>query len=191
MGSTMTMIHRFTAAAAMIALLGAGCGASAPSMDSPTPSLPSAVTPSGPLTLTSTAFTDGQAIPEKYTCNGQDFSPPVAFGNIPADTISLALIVEDKDAPYDHWIVFNIAPSIGGIPEGDIPPGTVGTSVGDKLGYAGPCPPEGQTHTYAFTLYALNRAIYLADGAVKADVLKEMEGKIISQATLNGTYAGK
>lgn len=185
-------IPRIIALGVSLALLGAGCGSAPSNSDvraSATPSTTEAAqaATSGPLALTSSAFKDGEAIPEKYTCNGQDYSPPLTFVNIPPKTVSLALTMQDLDAPFDHWVLFNIAPGTPGIPEGDIPPGSVGVSASGRLGYEGPCPSEG-SHRYSFKLYALNRAVYLQDGTTREELMKDIQEKIIQTSELTGTY---
>jgi Raf kinase inhibitor-like YbhB/YbcL family protein len=171
---------------AVLILAGAGCIGSPKTIDQVTPPKPQP-----PLSLTSPAFADGQAIPDKYTCKGQDFSPPVVFANPPAGTISYALIMEDKTTSFDHWILYNMAPGVGGIAEGDVAPGAAGTTSANKTVYQGPCPPEGETHTYDIGLYAIRGVIDLQDGATKDEVKAQMEGKILKESHLTGTYTGK
>jgi Raf kinase inhibitor-like YbhB/YbcL family protein len=144
------------------------------------------------FTLTSTAFTDGGAIPRKFTCDGSNVSPPLNWEGAPDDTASLALIVDDPDARgFVHWVAFNMTASqSGGLPEGvssspDAPP--QGTNGGGKVGYFGPCPPSG-THHYHFTLFALDLSIDQG-GAPKADdIRKAAEGHTLAQTVLTGTY---
>lgn len=184
------IMHRFFAILATVAVLGAGCfGDGDFTYSTSEPNVPPPQAPTGSMEIRSAAFTEGQPIPERYTCNGSDFSPPVEFVNIPLEAAGLVLIVEDIDAPegFTHWAVFNIPASVTGIAEGDIAPGALGLSSGDRLGYEGPCPPDGQ-HRYAFTLYAVNGALNVEDGATAAEVLAAMEGKIVATATLMGTY---
>ena len=183
---------------AILALLGAGCAPVQPSSEY-TASDPLKIPPlesSGSvatgqtLALASMAFENGQAIPERYTCKGQDFSPPLAFGGVPSGTVSLALTMEDSDAQgatYDHWVAFNMPATTPGIPEGDIVPGSLGTTTDGQMRYVGPCPPSG-THRYVFRLYALNKPLDLEDGATKAELLQAMQGSIIQQAELVGMF---
>lgn len=180
----MKMLRNLFVLSATLMLVGAGCSGSK-SANSPSSS---AAAPQGPLTLTSSAFADGQAIPDKYTCSGQDFSPPVTFSNVPRNAVSLALIMEDTDTPYDHWTLFNISPGQAGIAEGDVPPGSAGNTTGGKLGYEGPCPSDGKMHHYALSLYALKDVVNLQDGASKEDVRKAFEGKVIAETKITGTY---
>jgi Raf kinase inhibitor-like YbhB/YbcL family protein len=152
------------------------------------------------LTLTSTAFSDGGEIPSKYTCQGEDVAPPLAWKGVPANTRSLALIVDDPDAPdpsaprmtWVHWVLFNLPPAATGLPEGataeDLPPGA-GQGLNDwkHTGYGGPCPPRGR-HRYFFKLYALDAALQLPGRATKAALEAAMQGHILEQAQLVGTY---
>jgi Raf kinase inhibitor-like YbhB/YbcL family protein len=199
--STMTF-RRILLLAAGAALFGVGCDrantnftVSNPergTIQTPPANAPSDVAeqaPAGPLMLSSTAFLDGGNIPEKYTCNGQDFSPPVAFGNVPPKSVSLALIMEDADMTpsYTHWLLYNMPVTTSGILDGDIPPGAVGQTTDGRLGYAGPCPPQG-THRYVMTLYALDAPLQVENGATKDEVLKVMEGHILQKTTLMGKY---
>ena len=149
-----------------------------------------------PLSLTSSAFTNGGKIPRKYTCEGDDISPPLAWSATPQGTKSLALIVDDPDAPdpakpqrvYVHWVLYNIPPGSSGIDEGGSnPAGSVaGTNDFGKQHFGGSCPPIGR-HRYFFKLYALDTTLSLSS-AKKADVEKAMKGHILAQAELMGTY---
>ena len=143
--------------------------------------------------LTSTAFAAGEPIPAKYTCDGADISPPLAWSDPPQGTQSLALIMDDPDAPvgtWDHWILFNIPADTRDLPEQASPPsGSVdGKNSWGRTGYGGPCPPRG-THRYFFKLYALDTPLNLPAGVDKAQLLQAMEGHILAQAELMGTYA--
>ncbi|AXA35023.1 hypothetical protein BRCON_0246 [Candidatus Sumerlaea chitinivorans] len=146
--------------------------------------------------LTSTAFRAGEMIPSKYTCDGPDVSPPLAWTGVPQGTQSLALIVDDPDAPrgtWVHWVLYDIPAQESSLPEA-VPPDPQlkngarnGKNDFQRLGYGGPCPPSG-THRYFFKLYALDKKLGLPSGATKAEVLKAMEGHILGQAELMGTY---
>lgn len=144
------------------------------------------------LEIKSPAFQNGQFISKKYSCEGEDLSPPLIFENIPQNTKSLALIVDDPDAPmgnWDHWIVFNISPQIREIKEGETPEGSVsGINDFGKLEYGGPCPPPGKPHRYFFKLYALDIVLDLKQGVRKNLLGKAMEGHILGQAQLIGLY---
>jgi Raf kinase inhibitor-like YbhB/YbcL family protein len=151
--------------------------------------------------LISPAFRAGGPIPKKYACNGDDVSPPLLWDIAPEGTGSLALIMEDPDATagtWVHWVVYDIPPETGGLEEGVPKTGALanGTKQGksggvrtfSKLGYTGPCPPPGPAHRYVFKLYALDGKLSLGPGAAKDDLLKAMEGRILAEASLVGTY---
>jgi Raf kinase inhibitor-like YbhB/YbcL family protein len=152
--------------------------------------------------LTSSAFADGSAIPAKYTCDGEDVSPPLAWSGVPAGTKSFVLICEDPDAPgktWVHWVAYSIPADTLALPEG-LPAlkilrqmGGIEQGMNDSrsIGYAGPCPPRGKPHRYYFKLYALREAPSAAGGATKADIERAMAGKIVDQAQLMGTYGRK
>ncbi len=141
--------------------------------------------------ISSTAFQNNGFIPSKYTCDGRDINPPLAIENVPPGTKSLALIVDDPDAPmgtWVHWVCWNIAPNIKEIKENDTPGGAAaGLNDFKRQSYGGPCPPSG-THRYFFKLYALDTALDLPSGAKKADVEKAMKGHIIAQTQIIGLY---
>ena len=142
------------------------------------------------MELTSTAFNHESRIPTRYTCDGTEVSPPLQVSGIPPEAITLALVVEDPDAPggtWDHWIAYDIDPTAA-IPEGVATLGTAGRSTGGTLGYESPCPPSG-SHRYRFTMYALDTRLGLAAGADKATVLAAMEGHVLTTATLLGRYS--
>ncbi|MBF0559307.1 MAG: YbhB/YbcL family Raf kinase inhibitor-like protein [Nitrospirae bacterium] len=141
--------------------------------------------------LSSTAFQNNGSIPSKYTCDGSDINPPLAIENIPSGTKSLALIVDDPDAPmgtWVHWLVWNIAPNTNVIKENDVPKGALlGLNDFRKQPYGGPCPPSG-THRYFFKLYALDTTLGLPAGAKKADIEKAMKGHVLAQTQIIGLY---
>ncbi|MCF2144547.1 MAG: YbhB/YbcL family Raf kinase inhibitor-like protein [Candidatus Heimdallarchaeota archaeon] len=141
--------------------------------------------------ISSPAFTHMSTIPRKYTCQGEDIIPPLQFQNIPEGTASLALIMDDPDAPmgtWDHWILWNIDPQTTEIAEGTTPAGAVvGKNSWGKNSYGGPCPPFGQ-HRYFFKLYALNTKLELSSDVTKKQLEKAMKGKIIAAAELVGVY---
>lgn len=148
------------------------------------------------MNITSTAFKEGSTIPKEYTCEGQDISPPLAWSNVPAGTQSLALISDDPDAPmgtWVHWVIYNLLPETLDLPEG-VPPdrelknGSLqGINDFRKIGYGGPCPPRG-THRYFFKLYALDAKLNLPSGVTKKDLLKAMEGHVLAEVELVGTF---
>lgn len=141
------------------------------------------------MKLTSKAFENNKSIPKKYTCQGDDISPPLSISELPSGTKTLCLIVEDPDAPhgtFDHWIAWNITPS-GSIEEGKRL-GVEGTNGFGAQGYQGPCPPPGSVHHYHFKIYALDTELSLAKGSSKAQVIKAIQGHILAQAELVGTF---
>jgi Raf kinase inhibitor-like YbhB/YbcL family protein len=148
------------------------------------------------MKLTSSAFAEGAMIPAKYTCDGQDISPPLVWADVPAGSAALALICDDPDAPagtWVHWVAFNLAPGTGGLPEG-VPAdktlqtgGIQGANSGRRIGYGGPCPPSG-THRYFFKLYALDSLLSLSSSATARDLQAAMKGHILAEAQLMGRY---
>ena len=149
------------------------------------------------LSISSPAFCDGEKIPTKYTCEGQDISPQLNWNGIPEEAKSLTLIVDDPDAPggvFTHWIIFNIPPDSSGLSEAfpstpRLPDGTLqGENDFGSIGYGGPCPPSGRPHRYQFTLYALDGTLDLKEGASKKQVIDAMQGHILAQGRLTGTY---
>jgi len=150
------------------------------------------------LSLTSTAFADGDPIPKLYTCEGDDVSPPLSWSDVPNGTRSLVLIVDDPDAPdpaaprmtWVHWVLYNMAPDTMGLAEGivELPSGTKsGLNDWKRVGYGGPCPPLGR-HRYIHKLYALDRALTGLDQPIKGEVEAAMTGHVLAEARLVGTY---
>jgi Raf kinase inhibitor-like YbhB/YbcL family protein len=143
------------------------------------------------IKIASAAFTQNGSIPEKYTCDGSDVSPPLTIENVPPEAKSLALIVDDPDAPagtWVHWVAWNIDPATKEIKENSIPPGTQeGMSDFRKRGYGGPCPPGG-THRYFFKLYALDTLLTLGPKTTKDLLEQAMKRHIVAQSELIGRY---
>jgi Raf kinase inhibitor-like YbhB/YbcL family protein len=152
------------------------------------------------FTLTSTAFTEGAAIPSRFTCDGVGTAPPLAWAGAPSGTKSFALIADDPDAPdpkapkvtWVHWVLYDIPASAHSLPEGvtsqTLPAGTrEGVNGWKKPGYGGPCPPIGR-HRYFFKLYALDAALGDLGSADKAKVQAAMKGHVVGHAELMGTY---
>lgn len=143
--------------------------------------------------LKSPVFEEGSFIPKKYTCDGDDISPPLKWEGAPGATKSYVLMMDDPDAPvgtWDHWVLFNIPLAIGDLPEGiKTPPdgATEGKNSWGRTGYGGPCPPEG-THRYVFKLYALDQNLSLASGSSKKEIERAMAGHILAQSELVGKY---
>lgn len=156
-----------------------------------------------PMKITSPAFIEGGSIPTKYTCEGEDISPMLAWTGAPKGTRSFVLIVDDPDAPdpaapkmtYVHWILFNIPGHIGGLPEGmtedKVPPEVMqGLNDWRRTGYGGPCPPIGR-HRYFFRLYALDTVLPEMVRPIRAQIDKAMEGHVLEEASYMGTYQKK
>jgi Raf kinase inhibitor-like YbhB/YbcL family protein len=182
-----------------LALTAASCSSGASPTATPAPSAAAneQETQATPFKLTSSVFAPGETIPVEYTCDGADISPPLAWQDPPQDTESFALIADDPDAPggtWVHWVLYNLPAESRALPEA-IPPdaqsadgGRHGMNSWKRLGYDGPCPPGG-THRYLFKLYALDAVLDLEAGANKDELLYAMEGHILSQVDLMGTYA--
>ena len=147
------------------------------------------------MQLTSPAFTDTELIPRRYTCQGDNINPELSWSDVPSGTVSLALIMEDPDVPrnlrpdglFVHWMVWNMAATLQGIPENTEPQGVVGRNSSGAIGYRGPCPPD-RMHRYYFRLYALDTELTVDSGATKGDVLRAMTGHILAQCELMGRY---
>jgi len=152
------------------------------------------------IAFSSPAFGDGGTIPDIYTCVGRDISPPLAWGELPAGTRSLALVVDDPDAPdpeapkmtWVHWVIYNIPVSATGLPEGvsslNLPVGAIqGLNDWKHARYGGPCPPTGE-HRYFYKLYALDTVFADLGTPTKATLEKAMEGHVVGQAQMVGTY---
>jgi Raf kinase inhibitor-like YbhB/YbcL family protein len=152
------------------------------------------------IQLTSSAFTEGASIPTMYTCDGKDVSPPLKWSNVPEGTKSFALISDDPDAPvgtWVHWVIYDIPAEVTELPEAVPTTETLangakqGRNDFKRIGYGGPCPPRGGPHRYFFKLYALDSQLGLKPGATKKELLKAMEGHILAEGQLMGTYQRK
>jgi Raf kinase inhibitor-like YbhB/YbcL family protein len=156
-----------------------------------------------PLTLTSPAFAAGAEIPVRHTCEGEDVSPALQWSGVPEGARSLALIVDDPDAPdpkaprmtWVHWVLYNLPPASSGLPEGlgpsQLPAGTrEGRNDWKRTGYGGPCPPIGR-HRYFHKLYALDTVLPDLKTPAKAQLEQAMAGHVLAQAELMGTYQKK
>ncbi len=146
------------------------------------------------IRISSAAFTQNGSIPAKYTCDGSDASPPLIIENIPPEAKSLALIVDDPDAPagtWVHWVVWNIGPAVKEIKENSPPSGAQeGMNDFRRRGYGGPCPPGG-THRYFFNLYALDTTLTLGPNTTKALLEQAMKNHVLAQSELIGKYKRK
>lgn len=150
------------------------------------------------MQITSGAFKDGQPIPVQYTCQGKNISPPLDWTGTPGNAASLALIVDDPDAPmgvWTHWIVFNLPGDASGLPEdaASFVAASASQGVNDfkHAKYDGPCPPAGKVHRYFFKIYALDTKIDLPSGAPRKDVEAAMANHILAEGQLMGTYQRK
>ena len=153
--------------------------------------LPTTMPPQPPMELTSPAFGEGDPVPIKYTCDGQNVSPELQVSSLPIGTVTLALIVDDPDAPvgtWDHWVEYDIGPDNQNWPENAGRIGIQGVNSWNLPGYGGPCPPEGENHRYFFTVFALDSELLIPEG-VDSDALRTaMEGRILAEAELMATY---
>lgn len=153
-----------------------------------------------PLIITSRSFMHDRAIPARHTCDGPNISPPLAWSGVPVGAKSLALIVDDPDAPdpaapkmtWVHWVLYNIPPDANALPEDiaakDLPPGTMqGINDWHRTGYGGPCPPVGK-HRYFFKLYALDTVLPYLKRPAKAALEKAMQGHVLAHSELVGLY---
>ena len=141
--------------------------------------------------LSSSAFAAGQPIPHRYSCAGEDVSPPLEWRAVPADAVSLALIVDDPDAPagtFTHWLAWGINPDDGGLGEGECAR-REGRNDFREIGYRGPCPPRGHgSHRYFFRLYALAREPAVSSGVSRSELERALKDAVLAVAELVGTY---
>ena len=150
------------------------------------------------IKITSTAFKEGDDIPVQFTCDGANISPPLSWGDVPLETQSLALLMNDPDAPngtFTHWVLYNLPRDADGIPENVPADETFAdtarqcTNSFGNIGYGGPCPPAGHgSHRYFFRLYALDTEISLNKDSTGDDLLNAIEGHIIDEGELMGRY---
>lgn len=190
-----------------------GCGDSQPKPDGPSASLENTElaqqadkSQEPQFTLTSRAFQHGQPIPTKYTGDGEDLSPPLTWNGVPKGTKEFALICDDPDAPraepWVHWVIYGITSDVRGLPEGlakvERPQEPIGAlqgknswPEGENIGYRGPAPPPGKAHRYYFRLYALDQAGPNTPGLTKDELLKHIQGHVLGEAVLMGTYQRK
>lgn len=142
------------------------------------------------FTLSSAAFEDGKAIPAKYTCSGENLLPALNWSNVPKDTKSFAIIMDDPDAnDWVHWVIYDIPVNVTRLTEGskaEKVKAVDGLNSWDTKGYSGPCPPDG-SHTYLFKIYALDKVLEISD-MIKGSLLEAMKGHILDEAQLTGTF---
>ncbi len=148
------------------------------------------------IEIQSRSFGEGESIPSKFTCEGENVSPQLSWNCSVEGVKTFVLIVEDPDASsgnFTHWLVYNIPAEVNSLMENSTPTKNIrdeilmGTNDTGRIGYRGPCPPSG-THRYFFRIYGLDTAIHLDSGATKKDIMKKMEGHIIARGELMGTY---
>ena len=151
------------------------------------------------LSVSSAAFGEGQSIPSKHTCDGENLSPPLGWTEPPSGTQAFALVMEDLDTPqkaFTHWVVFNLPAESRALPEGVSSDSTLPTGAShgnnqlEKAAYFGPCPSMGPPHRYRFTLYALDSPLDLETGASKAQLMEAMDGHVLAEAQVTGLYQG-
>lgn len=154
----------------------------------------------GKFSVSSLAFDDGEEIPTEYTCDGANSSPPLRIEGVPEDAETLALIVDDPDAPdqtFVHWLLWNIPADTEQIPQSmpqgpavsDLGGAEQGTNDADEVGYSGPCPPEGDgPHTYRFILYAVDTELEVEAGATREELNDTLDGRTVGAGRLDGTY---
>lgn len=137
-----------------------------------------------------TAWPNGAAIPGRHTCDGADVAPALSWTTVPVDAVELAVTMVDLDANFVHWVMFGISPTRTGLAEDEVPPGAIvwPNDFGNK-GYGGPCPPGGDTHTYLFTVHALNQQVEVADDAAATEVVDLLNQTSILESSVSGTYA--
>lgn len=144
------------------------------------------------LKVTSSAFSEGASIPRKYTCEGENVSPPLSWSPVPAGTESWVVIADDPDAPagtWVHWVLYDLPPETESLPEGAPGYGVAGRNTSRKEGYSGPCPPPGPAHRYFFRIYALDTTLNLKPGATAAEVEKAMAGHVLAKGELMGRFS--
>lgn len=144
------------------------------------------------MKISSFAFAEGASIPPKYTCDGENISPPLIIGEVPGSAVSLGLIMDDPDAPsgtFTHWVMWDINPDAVEISENSVPEGAIqGLNSANKNEYTGPCPPSG-THRYFFKLYALDTKLQLDQNSKVDRLIKAMEGRVVEKAEFLGIYS--
>ena len=189
------MRKRISAFTIFASLILCGCASSPKSLPTATPPAQSADNKTG-FKLTSVAFQEGQPIPRPYSCDGVNISPPLEWSGVPKTAKTVAIIADDPDAPagtWTHWVLYNLPADNIGLVE-NVPAtenlkagGFQGKNDFAKVGYGGPCPPSG-THRYFFRIYAADGELSLKAGATRTELEKALEGHVVGQAQLMGTY---
>ncbi|MCD9873042.1 YbhB/YbcL family Raf kinase inhibitor-like protein [Streptomyces guryensis] len=181
-------MHRrlvIVAAAAAVGLA-SGCGDGGSGPAAPAPSA------ARRITVTSSAFSEGGTIPRRYTCDGEDVSPPLDMSGVPGSAAELVVLAEDPDAPHGtfvHWLMWGIDPHDNHWAAGQVPKGaTQGRNGFKKDAYGGPCPPQGKPHRYVFSVYATDRTLALSSDATADDVKRALTGHTTASGTLTGRY---
>jgi len=181
-------VRRVGVGLAVLLMLAAACGDD----ETSAPSEQSADSDAAPFSVTSSAFGDGDTIPQQFTCDGANVSPPLEWSGVPDGARELALTVVDPDAPggtFVHWVAWGLDPATGGLSEGAGPDGLVqGANGAGEVAYAGPCPPDGPPHRYVFTVYAVSGPVTLAAGADEPALLAAIAGIELAETQLTGTY---
>ncbi len=192
----MGMLRRLALSSATILLVIGAMACSTPTVPPASTARPAGAVPTaaaaGSFVLTSTAFSDGSSLPKKYSCDGENVSPPIKWSGAPAGTKGFALILDDPDAPggtFTHWVVFDLPASRTELAEGAKDVGKGGLNGRRQTGYTGACPPSG-THRYFFTLYAVDIAsLGVNEGASRSDVEKALQNHIVGKTQLMATYS--
>ena len=159
-------------------------------------SAPTETAAPAPFEISSTAFAEGEVIPPRFACTGEDLSPELAWGAPPEGTVTLALLFDDPDAfNWVHWLIYNIPAESGGLPEGmpsdpQLADGSLqGQTSWGTMGYRGPCPPPGAPHTYVFTLYALDTSLALDAGADVNAFQLAIDGHVLAEIEYTGQFS--
>lgn len=185
---------RRVAPALLVALVACGSNGGGSSAEKGSTTTPS-TSDGNAIRLTSSAFTNGGAIPVEFTCDGPGLSPPLAWTGVPAGTASLALRMQDIDTSqqFVHWLVYDFPPSVTSMATGQAPPGAKqATNSFGKIGYGGPCPPPGSKHRYVFTLLALQTELTLSESVSPNDLWAALERSAVTgKGELTGTYQRK
>jgi Raf kinase inhibitor-like YbhB/YbcL family protein len=144
------------------------------------------------MMVSSPVSSDGDEIPQQFTCDGDHVSPPFDFAEMPSGTAEVAVLVEDPDAPggtFVHWVLWGVDPGQSSMAEGDVPAGAAqGRNDFGTQRYGGPCPPRGRSHRYVFNVFALSKPLDLAEGASAADLRRATAGNVLASASLTGRY---